>query len=61
MHDGFWVLCLLPVGRWCLSRKCRCSLTDHAVSFIVIMLARQLMLSVDIDELEDLKYEYKGA
>lgn len=61
VHDGFWVLCLLPVGRWCLSRKCQCSLTDRAVSFTVIILARQLMLSVDIDELEDLKYEYKGA
>ncbi|KAL9065459.1 MAG: hypothetical protein Q9161_008220 [Pseudevernia consocians] len=44
VHDGFWLLCLLPV-----------------VSFTVIMLARELMLSVDVDELEDLKYEYKGA
>lgn len=31
------------------------------VSFTVIMLARQLMLSVDVDELETLRYEYKGA
>ena len=33
----------------------------RTVSLAVIMLARRLMLSVDIDELEDLKYEYKGA
>lgn len=33
----------------------------RVVSFTAIMLARRLMLSVDIDELEKLKYEYKGA
>ena len=33
----------------------------RAVSFTVIMLARRLMLSVDVDELENLRYEYKGA
>lgn len=32
-----------------------------AVSFTVILLARRLMLSVDVDELENLKYGYKGA
>lgn len=32
-----------------------------AVSLTTIMSARVLMLPVDIDELEDLKYEYKGA
>ena len=32
-----------------------------AVSFTTIMSARVLMLPVDIDGLEDLKYEYKGA
>lgn len=31
------------------------------VSFLVILLARRLMLSVDVDELEQLKYRYKGA
>ncbi|KAM0806056.1 hypothetical protein BDR22DRAFT_528 [Usnea florida] len=44
VHDGFWLLCLLPI-----------------VSLTVILFARQLMLSVDVDELEDLQYEYKGA
>ncbi|KAF6227732.1 hypothetical protein HO173_012062 [Letharia columbiana] len=44
VHDGFWLLCLLPV-----------------VSFAFIILARRLMLSVDVDELEILKYGYKGA
>ena len=33
----------------------------RAVSFTTIVLVRRLMLSVDVDELEDLKYEYKGA
>ena len=31
------------------------------VTFSIIMLARRLMLSVDVGELEDLKYRYKGA
>ena len=31
------------------------------VSFTVIILARRLMLSVDVDELEGLRYGYKGA
>jgi hypothetical protein len=31
------------------------------VSFSIIMLAKRLMLSVDVDELEHLKYQYKGA
>lgn len=44
VHEGFWLLCFLPI-----------------VSFSIIMLARRLMLSVDVDELEDLKYKYKGA
>ncbi|KAL2051593.1 hypothetical protein ABVK25_008007 [Lepraria finkii] len=44
VHEGFWLLCLLPV-----------------VSFSIIILARRLMLSVDVGELEDLKYRYKGA
>ena len=61
VHEGFWLLCFLPVGRspW----------FDHSVyradwlvvSFSVIMLARRLMLSVDVGELEKLKYPYKGA
>ena len=61
VHDGFWLLCLLPVGGWPLTRKLAVRPNSCAVSFTVIMLARELMLSVDVDELEDLKYEYKGA
>lgn len=34
---------------------------QFVVSFSFVLLARRLMLSVDVDELEDLKYEYKGA
>ena len=61
VHDGFWLLCLLPIGKWCLCcaravRSNRC-----AVSLTVILFARHLMLSVDVDELEALQYEYKGA
>ena len=61
VHDGFWLLCLLPIGRWPFS--CGMSLRPNrrAVSFTIVMLARHLMLSVDVDELENLKYEYKGA
>ncbi|MCJ1238731.1 hypothetical protein MMC14_006722 [Varicellaria rhodocarpa] len=29
--------------------------------FVVIVVAKRLMISVDVDELEDLKYGYKGA
>lgn len=32
-----------------------------AVVLGVIVLAKREMLSVDVDELEDLKYGYKGA
>ena len=61
VHEGFWLLCFLPAGR--------SPLFDHsvhradclAVSFSVIVLARRLMLSVDVSELEKLKYPYKGA
>lgn len=61
VHDGFWLLCLLPVGRWHLSREMAGRSNRCVVSFAVIVLARKLMLSVDVDELETLKYGYKGA
>ena len=61
VHDGFWLLCLLPVGRWLLSYDMPVQPKKCAVSFVVITLARRLMLSVDVDELEKLKYGYKGA
>ncbi|MCJ1243501.1 hypothetical protein MMC30_000698 [Trapelia coarctata] len=44
VHEGFWVLCLLP-----------------AVVFSITVAARKIMLDVDINELERLKYGYKGA
>ena len=28
VHDGFWVICLLPVGRCSLPHKWQCCLTD---------------------------------
>ena len=61
VHDGFWLLCLLPVGRWPLTRDIAVRPNRYAVSFTIIMLARRLMLSVDVNELENLKYGYKGA
>lgn len=61
VHDGFWLLCLLPVGRWPLSCKMAARPNRRVVSFAVIVLARRLMLSVDVDELEALRYGYKGA
>ncbi|MCJ1299374.1 hypothetical protein MMC08_002166 [Hypocenomyce scalaris] len=44
VHDGFWMLCLLP-----------------GLVFSIIVVARRVMLSVDVSELEGLKYGYKGA
>ncbi|KAL9636337.1 MAG: hypothetical protein Q9164_002883 [Protoblastenia rupestris] len=44
VHEGFWVLCFLPI-----------------VILSINTLARRLMLSLDIGELEKLKYGYKGA
>ena len=61
VHDGFWLLCLLPIGKWCLCRAMAVRSNRCVVSLTVILFARQLMLSVDVDELEDLQYEYKGA
>ena len=59
MGFGCFVCC--PAVGLISLRTGQVSLMERAVSFTVVMLARQLMLSVDIDELEDLKYEYKGA
>lgn len=61
VHDGFWLLCLLPVGRWPWSLKMAVRPDRCVVSFAIIVLARQLMISVDVDELETLRYGYKGA
>ena len=61
VHEGFWLLCLLPFGRSYALQARRRYANIVLVVFFIIMLARQLMLSVDIDELEKLKYGYKGA
>ncbi len=58
MVSGCFV-CYQSVG--CLSREIAVRPKRCAVSFIVITLARRLMLSVDVEELEGLRYEYKGA
>ena len=60
MHEGFWILCLLPLGGKPSFASAR-RLINSAVVFIIISAARRIMLEVDFDELEDLKYELKGA
>lgn len=61
VHEGFWLLCLLPVGEFSASDSSNYQSDYSVVSFSVIVLARRLMLSVDVDELEELRYRYKGA
>ena len=61
VHEGFWLLCFLPVGEHFGTLEGVCPADILPVSFSIIMLARRLMLSVDVHELEDLKYGYKGA
>ena len=62
VHDGFWILCLLPAGKP-LALFIRFLKVNFrpVVVLCVIMYARRVMLSVDIEELENLKYDYKGA
>ena len=36
-------------------------LMTGSVVFLVVILAKRIMLEVDVSELEDLKYRYKGA
>lgn len=38
-----------------------CFLKNFAVVFITVRLAERAMTSVDVNELEKLRYEYKGA
>lgn len=61
VHEGFWLLCLLPLSEYPISIFRGSQADTPTVSFSVIMLARRLMLSVDVGELEKLKYRYKGA
>ncbi len=61
VHEGFWLLCFLPVGEHFGTLEDVFPADILPVSFSIILLARRLMLSVDVDELEDLKYRYKGA
>lgn len=60
--DGFWPLCILPSGEliWLAPHGKYGDLREVAVSALV-MFAQQIMDSVDIEQLEKLKYPYKGA
>lgn len=62
VQEGFHVLCLLPLGEYSrlLSNAQAAKLNPPAV-FSLVLLAMHLMLSVDVGDLEKLKYGYKGA
>lgn len=60
-HDGFWLLCLLPVGKSVFQISCEAASSRDLVVFIVATFAGCTMRSVDIESLEKLKYPYKGA
>ncbi|KAK4692384.1 hypothetical protein P7C71_g4811, partial [Lecanoromycetidae sp. Uapishka_2] len=60
VHEGFWMLLLLPVGKSRTPQRFF-QADPLVVSYSIILLARRLMLSVDVNELEDLRYRYKGA
>ena len=63
VHDGFWLLCLVPAckPRLITTIKVRALTGVLAVVLLVTIYAKRVMLSVDVDELESLKYPYKGA
>ena len=62
VHDGFWILCLLPGGKASTPFHTEGTCIDPLVVVLsIIVMARRVMLSVDVGELESLKYEYKGA
>ncbi|KAJ5179662.1 hypothetical protein N7492_002872 [Penicillium capsulatum] len=62
------VLYLVPGGRSCppaheldCPRSVSCLTLEYVAMLAVILLAREVMLSVDLSALKDLQYEYKGA
>lgn len=61
VHQGFWILCLLPASERCMLWMESKQLTKSLVAMFTSIAARRTMLDVDIDELERLKYGYKGA
>ena len=62
VHDGFWLLCLLPACKFHLVFiNVEILIGEIAVVLAVTMYAKRLMRSVDVGELEKLKYPYKGA
>ncbi|MCJ1255729.1 hypothetical protein MMC24_003546 [Lignoscripta atroalba] len=62
VHEGFWVLCLLPGRKLKIfSSIVESKIDQPTVVLSTIITARRVMLSVDVAELEGLKYGYKGA
>lgn len=61
-HDGFWLLCLLPVGKCSeFHIGCKAAHLRYPVAFTVAAAFQYTIRSVDIESLERLKYPYKGA
>ena len=60
IHEGFWLLCLLPIS---LSeeRNCRGYAHRNAGIFIMIEVVRRVISSAHVEELEKLRYGYRGA
>lgn len=60
VHEGFWALCLLPPGKP-RPPPSTCILTEMPAVFFVTLFAEKALAEVDVEELEGLKYGYKGA
>lgn len=62
VHEGFWLLCTLPARKSMKTLASTLTLKVFpAVIFVVVMAGRRNLRSIDLTELENLKYEYKGA
>lgn len=57
----FWVWCIAPGGASMLEGYTSTRLITYTVVFITATVGRKAMTDVDIDGLEELKYDYKGA
>jgi len=59
--DEWWAVWLLPPGEFIIALPYASSFNECIAVFIVIITARKTMFGVNVDELERLKYHYKGA
>ena len=61
VYGSFWLLCFLPAGQLPNPRRHFHCPNPYVACSGLVSLAKHLMTSVDIGELEKLKYLYKGA